>query len=108
MVYAVIETGGKQYKVAEGDTLDIELVSDGKIDLKPILLIDGKKVLASQSELSKVKIPAKVVGETKGPKITGFTYKSKSRTRRRYGHRQKYTTIEVGKISKGTTKTASE
>ena len=65
------------------------------------LLVDGDKVLAGPKALGKAKVTAKVVGEAKGPKITGFTYKNKTNNRRRWGHRQRYSTIEITTISKG-------
>lgn len=101
-MYAVIRTGGKQHRVEKGQTLDIELIGDDdKVELKPILLVDGDTVLAKPSELTKATVSAKVLGETKGPKINGFTYKNKSNNRKRWGHRQRYTTIEITAISKG-------
>jgi large subunit ribosomal protein L21 len=101
-MYAVIKTGGKQHRVEKGQTLDIELIGDDdKVELKPILLVDGDTVLAKPSELTKATVSAKVLGETKGPKINGFTYKNKSNNRKRWGHRQRYTTIEITGISKG-------
>jgi large subunit ribosomal protein L21 len=102
-MYAVIKTGGKQYRVEKGQKLDVELVGadDGKLELKPVLLVDGDTVLAGPKALSKAKVTAKVVGENKGPKITGFTYKNKTNSSRRWGHRQRYSTIEITGISKG-------
>ena len=58
-------------------------------------------MLAGPKALGKAKVTAKVVGEAKGPKITGFTYKNKSNQRKRWGHRQRYSTIEITGISKG-------
>jgi large subunit ribosomal protein L21 len=104
-MYAVIKTGGKQYRVEKGQKLDVELVGgdddDDKVELKPVLLVDGDTVLAGPKALGKAKVTAKVVGENKGPKITGFTYKNKTNSSRRWGHRQHYSTIEITGISKG-------
>jgi large subunit ribosomal protein L21 len=103
-MYAVIKTGGKQYRVEKGQKIDVELVGGGdddKVELKPVLLVDGDTVLAGPKALSKAKVTAKVVGENKGPKITGFTYKNKTNSSRRWGHRQRYSTIEITGISKG-------
>ena len=103
-MYAVIKTGGKQYRVEQGQTLNVELVGgddDENVELTPVLLVDGETVLAGPKALSKAKVTAKVVGEAKGPKVTGFTYKNKSNNRRRWGHRQRYSTIEITGISKG-------
>lgn len=101
-MYAVISTGGKQYRVAEGDTLEVERLGagDAEVSLTPVLLVDGDAVV-SGSALAGATVKAKVIGEAKGPKITGFTYKNKTNQRKRWGHRQKYDTIEITGISKG-------
>ncbi|HEX5365292.1 MAG TPA: 50S ribosomal protein L21 [Acidimicrobiales bacterium] len=103
-MYAVIKSGGKQYKVEQGQTLDVELVGtgdDGRVELTPVLLVDGETVLAGPGALGAAKVTARVVGQAKGPKVTGFTYKNKSNDRRRWGHRQRYSTIEITGISAG-------
>ena len=100
-MYAIVKTGGKQYRVEKGLQLDVELVGPNKktLNLEPVLLVDGKKVIVKSADLKKVKVKAKVLEEVKGPKVRGFTYKSSSNQRRRYGHRQKYSRIEVTEIS---------
>ena len=102
-MYAVIKTGGKQYRVAEGDTLDVERLGagDGEVELRPVLLVDGDTIVAAPGDLAKAAVKAKVIGVSKGPKITGFTYKNKTNQSTRWGHRQKYDTIEITSISKG-------
>ena len=100
-VFAVIETGGKQYRVREGERLAVERVSGDEVTLRPVLVVDGDTVLATAAQLAGSAVTARVVGEAKGPKINGFTYKDKTRQRRRYGHRQHYTEIEITSISKG-------
>ncbi len=102
-MYAVIATGGKQYKVETGQKLDVERlgVEDGDVELRPVLLVDGETVLATPAQLGASSVTAKVVGAAKGPKIDGFVYKNKSNNRRRWGHRQHYTTIEITAITKG-------
>ncbi len=102
-MYAVIATGGKQYKVETGQQLDVERlgVDEGSVELRPVMLVDGTTVLATPGELDGAAVTAKVVGAAKGPKIDGFTYKNKSNNRRRWGHRQHYTTIEITSITKG-------
>ncbi|HEY1737285.1 MAG TPA: 50S ribosomal protein L21, partial [Acidimicrobiia bacterium] len=89
-VFAVIETGGKQYRVAEGERIAVERVPGDEVSLRPVLVVDGDTVLATASELAGAAVTARVVGEAKGPKINGFTYKDKTRQRRHYGHRQHY------------------
>ncbi len=100
-VFAVVETGGKQYRVAEGQRLAIERVPGDEVSLRPVLVVDGDTVLATASQLAGAAVNARVVGEARGPKINGFTYKDKTRQRRHYGHRQHYTEIEITSISKG-------
>jgi len=103
-MYAVIKTGGKQEKVEAGQVLHVEKLGKDvgdEVTLTPILLVDGDTVLATPSQLGKASVTAKVVGEAKGPKITGFRYKNKSNQRKRWGHRQHYDAIEITKISKG-------
>lgn len=100
-MYAVIKTGGKQYRVQEGQRLDVERLSgDGDVQFEPVLLVDGDTVVAG-GDLGKASVSARIVGETKGKKIVGFTYKNKTNQRKRWGHRQKYTTIEITGITKG-------
>ena len=102
-MYAVIATGGKQYKVEEGQRLDVERLAaaEGEVELRPVLLVDGPSVLATPTQLGGATVTAKVVGDARGPKIDGFTYKPKSNNRKRWGHRQHYTTIEITSITKG-------
>ena len=100
-MYAVIHTGGKQYRVTQGDRLDVERVDGDQIELRPVLLVDGTDVLATPAQLAGASVTARVVGAAKGPKIVGFKYKNKSNQRTRWGHRQKYSTIEITGISKG-------
>ncbi|MGH9137211.1 MAG: 50S ribosomal protein L21 [Acidimicrobiales bacterium] len=102
-MYAVIATGGKQARVAEGDTLDVERLGaepGADVTFAPILLVDGDTVL-SGDELGKATVTGRVLGAVRGPKITGFTYKNKTRSRRRFGHRQNYDRIEITGITKG-------
>ena len=103
-MYAVVETGGKQYRVSSGQTLEVEKLSCGagsEVSLRPLLLVDDGRVLARPADLESVTVTAKVVGEHRGPKIRGFTYKPKSNQRRRWGHRQSLCTIEITGISTG-------
>ncbi len=103
-MYAVVRTGGKQYRVESGQTLEVERLGSApasEVDLDPILIVDGDRVLATPSELGGARVSAKIVGEVRGKKIHGFTYKSKSNQRRRWGHRQNYSVIEITSISAG-------
>jgi large subunit ribosomal protein L21 len=103
-MYAVINSGGKQERVAEGQQVHVELLGaeqGSEITLTPMLLVDGDSVLATPDQLAGATVTAKVVGWAKGPKIDGFTYKRRTNQRRRYGHRQKYSVIEITSIKKG-------
>src|SRR3954469_13062936 len=99
-MYAVIKTGGKQYRVAEGDRIDVELLDGDDVTLAPVLLVDGDQVLSTRAALDGASVTGRIVGQSKGPKIRGFTYKNKSNQRRHWGHRQHYSTIEITAISK--------
>jgi large subunit ribosomal protein L21 len=101
-VYAVIKTGGKQERVEQGQTLSVELLGadEGQeVNFQPVLVVDGDSVLSSRDQLANASVSARVVGETKGPKVRGFTYKPKTRGRKAWGHRQRYTTIEITGIT---------
>ena len=102
-MYAVVKSGGKQYRVEEGQRLRVELFGEpeSEVQLAPIMLVDGDTVLATPDQLAGATVSARVIDEVKGPKITGFTYKNKSNNRRRWGHRQTYSSIEITGISKG-------
>ena len=108
-MYAVIKTGGKQYRVEQGEQLEVELVGadDGaELELTPVLLVDGDTVLATRNQLEHAVVKAKVVGATRGPKIDGFIYKPKSNNRRRYGHRQDLSVLEITAITPGRARVA--
>lgn len=102
-MYAVIASGGKQHRVAEGDVIEVERlgVDDGDaVELRPVLLVDGDTVLATPNDLGGASVSARVVGDATGPKINGFTYKNKTNIRKRWGHRQRYQRIEITGISR--------
>lgn len=102
-MYAVIATGGKQYRVREGDLLDVERLEpaeDGRVALRPVLLVDDDgNVTADRGRLDQARVTAQVVEHRKGEKLTVFTYKAKKRYRRKLGHRQSLTRIRVDEIS---------
>ena len=103
-MYAVIATGGKQYRVEPGQRLEVELLGaepETEVSLRPVMLVDGDTVVAGTEKLEGATVTAKVVAEAKGEKIRGFTYKNKSNQRRRWGHRQHYSVIEITGISAG-------
>ena len=99
-MYAVIKSGSKQYRVEEGEQLAVELLgAGGEVELAPVLVVDGDRVLATPKELQAARVSARVVDEARGPKVTGFTYKPKTNNRKRWGHRQRYSLIEITGIS---------
>ena len=100
-MYAIIRAGGKQAKVQSGDVIDIERVKndDSELTFAPLLVVDDEDPAVSDKDvLGKASVTAKVLGETAGPKIDIFKYKNKTGYRRRQGHRQKYTRIEITEI----------
>jgi large subunit ribosomal protein L21 len=102
-MYAVIKAGGKQERVEEGQTLAVDRLAaeeGSAVSFSPVLLVDGDTVLAGPEQLSSARVEARVVGAEKGPKIRGFTYKSKKHSSKSWGHRQKYTTVEITSISR--------
>lgn len=101
-IYAIIETGGKQYKVSPGDTIDVGhlgLVEGSHVDLDRVLLIaDDDKITVGSPTISGAKVVAISHGMSKGKKIIVFKYKSKVRYRRKAGHRQIYTRLTIDNI----------
>ena len=103
-MYAFVKTGGKQYKVAEGDVIEIEkldVAPGAEVNLAAVLLVDGADVTHDADTLAKVSITAEVVAQTKGPKIKIHKYKNKTGYHKRMGHRQKLTQVKVTSISSG-------
>lgn len=102
MRYAIIESGGKQYKAVEGETIEVDLVTEetGKqIEIGQVLLIsDGDNILVGTPTVAGAKVTATVVDDTQGPKIVVFKYKPKIRYRVRTGHRQKLTRLMIDSI----------
>ena len=95
-MYAVIETGGKQYKVSEGDVIEVEKLEvnvGDKIELPVLLTVDGEKIAAG-SDVA-VKATAEVLGQGKDKKIVVFKYKAKKNVRNKQGHRQPFTRLKI-------------
>ena len=101
-IYAIIETGGKQYKVTPGQTVDVERlnVAEGDtVELERVLFIaDGDKVTIGTPTIDGAKVVATSRGEGKGKKIIVLKYKPKVRYRKKTGHRQLYTRLTIDKI----------
>jgi large subunit ribosomal protein L21 len=99
-MYAVIRTGGKQYRVAPGDVLKVEKLAheNGAVEFSDVLAVSGEAGSFEQ-ELSGAKVTASVVGEGRGEKILVFKFKRKKQYKRMQGHRQSFTEIKIGEIS---------
>jgi large subunit ribosomal protein L21 len=106
-MYAIVKTGGKQYRVEQGSSLLVErLTADegAKVALQPLLFVDGSNVIDGGDGLSKVKVEAKVLAHERGPKLRIVKFKPKRGYRRRTGHRQELTRLEVTAIKAGPTR----
>ena len=101
MKKAVIATGGKQYLVTEGETLEIELIGDEKVtSFDALLVIDGDKTTVGTPTVAGVKVSAEIVEqEIQGDKVIAIRYKAKKRVHKIHGHRQHHTVIKISKIA---------
>ncbi|GGM53480.1 50S ribosomal protein L21 [Longimycelium tulufanense] len=102
-MYAIVKTGGKQYKVAVGDVVQVEKL-DGEpgteVTFPALLVVDGSEVIADAAALGRVSVTGKVVEHAKGPKIRIHKFKNKTGYHKRQGHRQPLTRVEVTGITK--------
>ena len=102
-MYAIIETGGKQYRVEQNDVIDVELLNTAdseKVEFKNVLFVsEGSDVKMGAPYLTDVTVKADLVGEVKGPKVIAFKYKKRKRYRRKVGHRQKYSRVKITEIA---------
>jgi len=108
-MYAVIESGGKQYKVEKGTSLLVDRLDakeGDKVALRAVMFRD-KEVIAEPKQLEKVKVEATVAEHLRGPKIKVFKYKAKKGYRRKAGHRSELTKLEVTELAMGGGKAAS-
>src|SRR5579863_1619439 len=99
-MYAIVKTGGKQYRVEQGQTLLIERLPEpegASVALEPLLVRDDEAIFDAAS-LAKVEVTATIIGHVRGPKLRVFKFKPKRGYKRRTGHRQDLTRIEVTKI----------
>ncbi|SER87729.1 50S ribosomal protein L21 [Corynebacterium cystitidis] len=97
-MYAIVKTGGKQYKVAEGDLVKVEKIEGEPGDtvaLTPVLLVDGANVTTKADDLAKASVAAEIVDHGKGRKIDIMKYKNKTGYKRRLGHRQPLTVLKI-------------
>ena len=96
--YAIVKTGGKQYKVAAGDVVKVEKLDaepGATVDLPVALVVDGAKVTTDAKDLAKVAVTGEVLEHTKGPKIRIHKFKNKTGYHKRQGHRQQLTVLKV-------------
>ena len=101
-MYAVIVTGGKQYKVSEGDVVYVEKLgaeADAEVTFDNVLAVSNDKSIKTGKDCAKATVTAKVLKNGKAKKITVFTYKPKKNEKRKMGHRQPYTKVEITKIN---------
>jgi len=103
-MYAIVEIGGKQYKVEEGDHIRVEKlpVEPGEsLSFDKVLVLGGEELKAGKPYLEGTSVTAEVVSQGKNKKVTAFRYKAKKRVRVRKGHRQPYTEIEITGVNQG-------
>lgn len=102
MKKAVITTGGKQYLVSEGETIDVDLIqaTDKKPSFEALLVIDGDNVSVGVPTVKDAKVTAEIVeADVKGDKVVAIRYKAKKRVRKTRGHRQRHTRLKITKIA---------
>jgi large subunit ribosomal protein L21 len=103
-MYAIVKTGGKQYKVAEGDVIEVEKLTGkagDEVALSAVLLVDGTDLVTDAAKLAKVAVKGELVAHTKGPKIRIHKFKNKTGYHKRQGHRQPLTQVKVTSITSG-------
>ncbi len=103
-MYAIVKTGGKQYKVAVGDVVEVEKLdgaAGAAVTLPALLVVDGTDVTSDAKALAGVTVSAEVVSQFKGPKLRIMKYKNKTGYKKRLGHRQLLTQLKVTAIEKG-------
>jgi large subunit ribosomal protein L21 len=103
-MYAIVKTGGKQYKVAEGDVIEVEKLigqPGDAVALTAVLVVDGDDVVTDAAALARTTVSGELVAHTKGPKIRIHKFKNKTGYHKRQGHRQQLTQVKVTGISTG-------
>ncbi len=102
MKYAIVESGGKQYRAVEGATIEVDLLvaeAGQQVNLdKVLLLVDGEQISVGTPSVTGARVTAKVVDHVKGPKVVIFKYRPKKRIRVKTGHRQQYTLLKIENI----------
>ena len=101
-MYAIIESGGKQYRVEKDDVIEVELLqpaANNKIQFKNVLFVhDGNNAKVGAPYVSKSAVIGELLQEIRGPKVIAFKYKRRKQIRRKVGHRQKYSKVKITEI----------
>lgn len=102
-MYAIIETGGKQYRVEKDDVIDVELLESEKgekVEFTNVLFFnDGKHAKVGSPYVAQAVVKGQLIMESKGPKVISFKYKQRKGVRRKVGHRQKYHRVKITEIT---------
>jgi large subunit ribosomal protein L21 len=101
-MYAIVKTGGRQYRVAEGDVIEVEKLTGepgDPVSLPAVLLVDGDRVVSDPDQLAGVAVAGRLVSHGKGPKIRIHKFKNKTGYHKRQGHRQPLTRVKVTGIT---------
>jgi len=101
-LYAIIQTGGKQYQVEEGDTIEVELLGteSGTVEFKEVLFLnDGQAIRVGTPHVEGCSVKGAIIGDKKGPKVISFKYKRRKNYHRKVGHRHKYSVVKITAIA---------
>lgn len=102
-MYAIIQTGGKQYQVEEGDTIEVELLNaeSDTIEFNEVLFLnDGQAICVGTPHVEGCSVKGKVIGDKKGAKVISFKYKRRKNFHRKVGHRQNYSVVKITAIAR--------
>ncbi|MDY2941145.1 MAG: 50S ribosomal protein L21 [Varibaculum sp.] len=102
MVYAIVKAGGRQEKVAVGDTIKVNSLSaevGDKVQFDPVMIVDGDKVTSDPKAVAKVKVTGELIGDALGPKIRILKFKNKTGYKKRQGHRQPLSVVKITEIA---------
>jgi large subunit ribosomal protein L21 len=100
-MFAIIQSGGKQYRVAQGDVVKLELLSAevGQVVDLPVVLLGGDTIQVGKPFVQGAAVKGEVVEQGKHPKLYGYKYRAKTNYRRKHGHRQSYTAVKIQSIA---------
>ncbi len=104
-MYAIIKTGGKQYRVAKGDIIDIDILKEemnAKVEFNEVLFVkNGATTEVGTPSVSGYSVIGEIIGESAGPKVVSLKYKARQHRQKKWGHRQHYTRVKIIDISTG-------